>query len=219
MVIKHTLSPDYRDLLFWNSLCFLNLRNNNFNCRFPLIPKLSGFYKDLVHYMHALFAKFIKSSKRRPIILTNDNGIDSFRLVQSQIKAKSKLLVTGLCEGNSSVAGEFLAQRASNAKNVFIWWRHHDDLLMNIWVLPCLHSTMSNRWSKWYERAASKDLKIRQSKLPACLAEVQLAHKTLSGIYASGLVKLTDNMDEICINGKFSVQSQIQIQIVYWHNQ
>ena len=28
----------------------------------------------------------------------------------------------------------------------------------------------------------------------------------LSGIYATGLVKLTDNMDEICINGKFSVQ-------------
>ena len=28
----------------------------------------------------------------------------------------------------------------------------------------------------------------------------------LSGIYATGLVKLTDKMDEICINGKFSVQ-------------
>ena len=27
-----------------------------------------------------------------------------------------------------------------------------------------------------------------------------------SGIYATGLVKLTDKMDEICINGKFSVQ-------------
>ena len=28
----------------------------------------------------------------------------------------------------------------------------------------------------------------------------------LSGMYATGLVKLTDKMDEICINGKFSVQ-------------
>ena len=46
-------------------------------------------------------------------------------------------------------------------------------------------------------------LAIRQSKLPACLAEVQLAFKILSGIYATGLVKLTDKMDEICINGKF----------------
>ena len=40
-------------------------------------------------------------------------------------------------------------------------------------------------------------LAIRQSKLPACLAEVQLAFKILSGIYATGLVKLTDKMDEI----------------------
>ena len=35
-----------------------------------------------------------------------------------------KLHVTGLCEGNSSVTGEFPAQRASNAENVSIWWRH-----------------------------------------------------------------------------------------------
>ena len=48
-------------------------------------------------------------------------------------------------------------------------------------------------------------LVIRQSKLPACLAEVQLAQK-LSGIYATGLVKLADKMDEICINGKLSIQ-------------
>ena len=37
----------------------------------------------------------------------------------------SKLRVTGLCEGNSPVAGEFPAQRTSNAKNISIWWRHH----------------------------------------------------------------------------------------------
>ena len=38
----------------------------------------------------------------------------------------SKLCITGLCAGNSPVTGEFPAQRASNAKNVSIWWRHHD---------------------------------------------------------------------------------------------
>ena len=37
----------------------------------------------------------------------------------------SKLRVTGLCAGNSPVTGEFPAQRASNAENVSIWWRHH----------------------------------------------------------------------------------------------
>ena len=40
------------------------------------------------------------------------------------------LRVTGLCAGNSPMAGEFLAQRASNAENsyaenVSIWWRLH----------------------------------------------------------------------------------------------
>ena len=46
---------------------------------------------------------------------------------------------------------------------------------------------------------------IRQSKLPSCLAEVQLAHQnTLWHLHR--LVKLTDKMDEICINEKFSVQ-------------
>ena len=36
-----------------------------------------------------------------------------------------KLRVTGLCGGNSLVTGEFPAQRASNAENVSIRWRHH----------------------------------------------------------------------------------------------
>ena len=40
-------------------------------------------------------------------------------------KKTSKLRVTGLCEGNSPGTGEFPAQKASNAENVSIWWRHH----------------------------------------------------------------------------------------------
>ena len=40
-------------------------------------------------------------------------------------KKTSKPRVTGLCAGNSPVTGEFPAQKASNAENVSIWWRHH----------------------------------------------------------------------------------------------
>ena len=40
-------------------------------------------------------------------------------------KRTAKLRVTGLCEGNSPVTGEFPAQRASNAENASIWWCHH----------------------------------------------------------------------------------------------
>ena len=48
------------------------------------------------------------------------------RLFRRRSKKTSKLRVTGLCAGNSPGTGEFSAQRASNAENVSIWWRHHD---------------------------------------------------------------------------------------------
>ena len=47
-------------------------------------------------------------------------------------KKKTKLRVTGLCEGNSPGTGEFPSQMASNAANVSIWWRHHGLLHRNI---------------------------------------------------------------------------------------
>ena len=47
------------------------------------------------------------------------------RLFRRSSKKTSKLRITGLCEGNSPVIGEFHAQRASNAENASIWWRHH----------------------------------------------------------------------------------------------
>ena len=40
-------------------------------------------------------------------------------------KKTPKRCVTGLCGGNSPMTGEFPAQRASNAENASIWWRHH----------------------------------------------------------------------------------------------
>ena len=46
-------------------------------------------------------------------------------LFSCRSKKTSKLHVTGLCKGNSPVTGEFPAQKASNAKNVSIWWRHN----------------------------------------------------------------------------------------------
>ena len=48
------------------------------------------------------------------------------RLFRRRSKKTSKLRVTGLCEGNPPVTGEFLSQRASDAENVSIWWRHHE---------------------------------------------------------------------------------------------
>ena len=58
-----------------------------------------------------------------------------YSTVYSRRRSKkiSKLRVTGLCKRNSPVTGEFAAQRASNAENFSIWWRHH--VLMSVlWV-------------------------------------------------------------------------------------
>ena len=40
-------------------------------------------------------------------------------------KKTSKPRVTGHSAGNSPMTGEFPEQRASDAENVSIWWRHH----------------------------------------------------------------------------------------------
>ena len=47
------------------------------------------------------------------------------RLFRRTSEKPSKFIVTGFCEGNSSVTGEFPSQRASKAENVLIWRRHH----------------------------------------------------------------------------------------------
>ena len=47
------------------------------------------------------------------------------RLFRRRSKITSKLRVAGLCAWNSPVIGQFPAQRASNAENDPIWWRHH----------------------------------------------------------------------------------------------
>ena len=60
--------------------------------------------------------------------VSNHRRIDGLlnRLLRSTSKKTSSLCVTGLCEGNSPVIGEFSLQRASNVENVSIRWRHHE---------------------------------------------------------------------------------------------
>ena len=63
------------------------------------------------------------------VIQITDVSIVYFTVCSGADKKKtSKLRVTGLCEENSPVTGEFPSQGASNAENISIWWRHHDTL-------------------------------------------------------------------------------------------
>ena len=66
------------------------------------------------------------------------------RLLRCTSKKSSKLLVTGHCEGNPPVVSEFPSQRASDAENVFLWWRHriHIKPLMKVVLLTCLTSSL-----------------------------------------------------------------------------
>ena len=60
------------------------------------------------------------------------------RLLRRRSKKTSKLRVTGLCARNSPVTGEIPAQRASNAENVPIWWRHYlsEKHWLREWLVP-----------------------------------------------------------------------------------
>ena len=57
------------------------------------------------------------------------------RLFRRRSNKTPKLRVTGLCEGNSPVTGEFPAQRASYAENMSIWWRHHAIVVWLSWLI------------------------------------------------------------------------------------
>ena len=70
------------------------------------------------HYNDVIMGAIASQITRLTIFLLN-------RLFRRRSKKTSKLRVTGLCAGNSTVTGEFPAQMASNAENVSIWWRHH----------------------------------------------------------------------------------------------
>ena len=97
------------------------------------------------------------------------------RLFRHRSKKTSKLRVTALCVGNSPETGEFPAQRASNAENVSIWWRHHE-LLCSIWQYGRVPPEKSGQyhdhllWSEWTQRQATDDTRwhtdLREGGIP-----------------------------------------------------
>ena len=84
------------------------------------------------------------SNHRRPDSLLNC-------LFRDRSEKTSKLCVTGFCEGNSPMTGEFPAQRASDAENVSIWWRHHVFLHMS--KLPTIRP---DKWGVLCQKQVSR---------------------------------------------------------------
>ena len=60
-------------------------------------------------------------------------------LFRRRSKKISKFRVTGLCAGNSAVTGEFSTQKACNAENVSIWWRHHGTMCKAMQIIRAIH--------------------------------------------------------------------------------
>ena len=56
--------------------------------------------------------------------------------VLAHTQETSILRVTGICEGKPPMIGGFPSQRASVAENVFIWWRHHDEISVSTLTSP-----------------------------------------------------------------------------------
>ena len=100
-------------------------------------------------------------------LLWRHNGCDGISNQQShdclfnlsfrrRSKKTSKLRVTGLCAGKSSLTGEFPAEMASNAKNVSIWWGHHI-VINSLWTQWMYLQIGSLSWyCAWY--ATLKDI-------------------------------------------------------------
>ena len=84
--------------------------------RFRIIdaePSSDFRHKLFYHYSGVIMSTMASQINRRLRCLLN-------RLLGTRSKKTSKLRVTGLCEGNSPLTGEFPSQRASNAENVSI---------------------------------------------------------------------------------------------------
>ena len=80
------------------------------------------------------------------------------RLFRRRSKKTSRLRVIGLCAGNSPVTGEFPTQKASNAENVSVWWRHHAN--ENFDQGPLSHQLPYPR--KWAQKQTSSSGHMRK---------------------------------------------------------
>ena len=88
-------------------------------------------YKNSERISHVVHKKFKSLQRlhngRKGVSNHQPHHCSLNRLSRCRSKKTSKLRVTGICAGNSPGTGEFPAQSASNAENVSLWWRHHED--------------------------------------------------------------------------------------------
>ena len=106
------------------------------SCHFPQHENSNLFQAFIlsIHILLYIHVSFIVAVGHCSVVIIGAmaSQITSLTIVYSTVHSGAhqrkykKLRVTGLCAVNSPMTNEFPAQRASNAENVFNWWRHHD---------------------------------------------------------------------------------------------
>ena len=71
-------------------------------------------------------------------------------LFRHRSRKPPKLRITGFCEGNPSVTGRFLSERASNAESISIWCSHHDIVPLAPWLKFVPVVTLLTDCHSWY---------------------------------------------------------------------
>ena len=112
--------------------CILQMTFSNSCCSFNILVFRIKFHRNLFTRVKLItphhLSKWIHWCHNECDGISNHWQLDCLLkcLFGHKSKKTSKLCINGLCEGNSLVTGEFPTQRASDAGNVSICWRHHD---------------------------------------------------------------------------------------------
>ena len=92
-------------------------------CLYKLILFQQFDIVSLVHYNDVIMSEMASQITSVSVV---GSGAD-----QRKYQSSASL---AFCAGNSPVTGEFPAQRASNAENVSIWWRHHVETIVPVFL-------------------------------------------------------------------------------------
>ena len=106
-------------------------------------------------------------------------------------KKTSKLCVTGLCEGNSSVTGEFPTQMASNTETISIWWCQHQ---MDVLCSPTSYYFNQECWTAvWWKHVLSPAWLLFHKYKPLYLHSFIATHPTNS-VQVNSAIKFSENL-------------------------
>ena len=99
-------------------------------CYYVIMPNSISFHMESLVWARLHYNDVIMSAMASQI--TSLTIVYSTIYSRSRSKKPSKLRVTGLCEGNSPVTGEFPAKKARTAEHV--WWRHNVQCVFNNYI-------------------------------------------------------------------------------------